>query len=413
MKLFRKEAIEFQRSKLIGEVFLNTPPKYTLYTIIFIFMFLIFILFILSNNFSRKEKALGFLTSNLGEIKLKSTSTAVLDELNVYVGKKVKKGDILYWMKSEVGLETGHSRVSELMQSIAREIEKLDQKEENSKRLFQLRKSSLLQSFDDLENDIKFNKQERDLIDELLKIHSHNFKKSTELAKQGVISNTELDSSKIAKLSTEQRALAVKKRIYQLEEKRKTIKNEQEILSVAHKEALNDLENSREQLLKQKIELSSQGRFSITSPIDGVVTSLFGIEGSQIPTGLPILTLKPDGSEIIAKLIIPSSSIGLLTLNQKVSIKYDSFPFQRFGIFDGHIQRISSNALNPSEFVGPISLPESFFIVDVKLDHKSISAYGRDIKLLAGMKLEAEVIIETTTIFEWFLSPIRAFQKNS
>ncbi|PAJ72102.1 hypothetical protein CJF42_23050 [Pseudoalteromonas sp. NBT06-2] len=411
MKLFRKEAVKFQRSKLIGEVFLNVPPKYTLYTVVFFFILFVFVLFIFNNDYSRKEKAQGFLTSNLGEIKVVATNTAYLDDINVKVGQSVKKGDVLYWMKSARGLETGRSRVHELMQSLERVLTRLAQKKENLIKLFRLRQETLAQRAVDLEHDLEFNEQEALLVAAMLKIHSNNFENRIMLAKKGLISQSDLDSYKLQFFSMQQSELAIKKEVHHLEEQRVTYAKEKEIASVMHLDELNGIEQQKEQLFKQKIELSSQGRFSVKAPSNGVVTSIFGEVSHQVLAGMPILMLEPERSEIIAKLVIPSSSVGLLDTGQKVTIKYDSFPFQRFGIFGGHILSISKNALNPNEFIGPIIPPESFFLVDVKLDHNTISAYGRNIDLISGMKLEAEVVLETTSIIEWFLSPLRAFKK--
>jgi membrane fusion protein len=54
---------------------------------------------------------------------------------------------------------------------------------------------------------------------------------------------------------------------------------------------------------------------------------------------------------------------------------------------------------------------EPLYRITVALDRQSISAYGKDQELKAGMALEAQIRQDARAIWEWVLEPVLALQK--
>ena len=57
-----------------------------------------------------------------------------------------------------------------------------------------------------------------------------------------------------------------------------------------------------------------------------------------------------------------------------------------------------------ADIPGIIASPSYRIVVD--LDAQSIKAYGRDMPLRSGMKLDADIIIEKRSLLRWLFDPI-------
>jgi membrane fusion protein len=96
-----------------------------------------------------------------------------------------------------------------------------------------------------------------------------------------------------------------------------------------------------------------------------------------------------------------------------VLLRYQAFPYQKFGFYEGHIVDISRSALSPSELPQQLSgltslygSTEPVYRITVVLAKQTATAYGQPVALQPGMQLEADVLIETRSLIEWALDPL-------
>jgi len=60
----------------------------------------------------------------------------------------------------------------------------------------------------------------------------------------------------------------------------------------------------------------------------------------------------------------------------------------------------------PSELPVPLELKEPVYRVTVNLKQQHVNAYGKDFPLQAGMSLEADIILDKQTLFQWIFNPL-------
>ena len=136
--------------------------------------------------------------------------------------------------------------------------------------------------------------------------------------------------------------------------------------------------------------------------------------GQQINANIPLLNIVPDGSSLEAHLYIPSSAIGFIRLNQPVKLRFQAFPYQKFGQADGKILSISETTINPQELSSFGDVNQSFknnqndpiYLVKVRLNEQTIKAYGEKKPLKVGMVFEADILQEQRKLYEWVLEPL-------
>ena len=135
--------------------------------------------------------------------------------------------------------------------------------------------------------------------------------------------------------------------------------------------------------------------------------------GSNANTATPLVSLLPEGSKLEAQLFTPSRSIGFVRVGQRVLIRYQAFPYQKFGHYKGTVKSISMTAISPNELPPQLArltsltaTGEPLYRITVALDAQAITAYGKPQQLHPGMQLESEIELERRKLYEWVLEPL-------
>jgi len=146
----------------------------------------------------------------------------------------------------------------------------------------------------------------------------------------------------------------------------------------------------------------------VTAPAAGTVAALLVEPGQAVGGGASLLTLLPDGSPLEAHLYAPSRAVGFIRAGQEVRLRFPAFPYQKFGSHRARVLSVSRSALVPAEsgFVPPDGAREPLYRVKVALERQTVSAYGRDEPLQAGMLVDADVLLDRRRLIEWVFEPL-------
>ncbi|HSX83084.1 MAG TPA: HlyD family efflux transporter periplasmic adaptor subunit, partial [Candidatus Saccharimonadia bacterium] len=153
-------------------------------------------------------------------------------------------------------------------------------------------------------------------------------------------------------------------------------------------------------------EYESRRQVVMSAPRDGVVTTILGVQGQTITTTTPLLSLVPAEAVLEAHLLVPSRAMGFIAPRQAVAVHYQAFPYQRFGSAKGHITEIAKTLITPNEVALPVPLQEPVYRVTVALEAQTVTAYGVEMPLQAGMVLEADIWLDQRRILEWVFDPL-------
>ena len=157
---------------------------------------------------------------------------------------------------------------------------------------------------------------------------------------------------------------------------------------------------------QELIEYESRRQVVIRAPSAGVVTTILGLQGQHITTTTPLLSLVPADAVLEAHLLAPSRAMGFLAPRQTVAVRYQAFPYQRFGSAKGRITDIAKTLLTPHEVALPVPFQEPVYRVTVALEAQTVTAYGAEMPLQAGMLLDADIWLEQRRIIDWIFDPL-------
>ena len=123
------------------------------------------------------------------------------------------------------------------------------------------------------------------------------------------------------------------------------------------------------------------------------------------------LTVLPAGAALEAEIYAPSRAAGFIRPGMQVLLRYEAYPYQKFGQHTATVREVALTALRPDELPMPGAVPgsttaEPLYRIRVTLDQQSVQAYGKQMPLKSGMLVDASVVLEHRKLYEWVLEPL-------
>jgi hemolysin D len=157
----------------------------------------------------------------------------------------------------------------------------------------------------------------------------------------------------------------------------------------------------------------------LASPVDGTVQNVkIHTPGAVVTTADTLMTIVPDGTGVEVEAMVENTDIGFVREGQQVEIKFDAFPFTRYGLVRGTVRRLgrdsvqspakSDRAPNSSSEAASSPVPNSGLTYPAKitLERDWIEVDGRREKVQPGMHVSAEVKTGDRRAIDFLLSPI-------
>lgn len=170
-----------------------------------------------------------------------------------------------------------------------------------------------------------------------------------------------------------------------------------------------DADRSISELLARHAALKSEAdqlrrsdSLVITAPSRGIVADLPMRPGQRVRPDSSIATLIPDGSPLEVHLFAPSQAIGFARSGQPVRLRFDAFPYQKYGAARGRVIAVSPVAVDPSSIDPTLNVRESVFRIRVRIEPlRNLPA------LKPGMTVSADMLLERRPLWALLFGPLR------
>jgi membrane fusion protein len=404
--LFRQEVVARRQSTLFGEVTLSTPPSSRLLTLLAVAAITAIVAFAALGHYTRKAHVSGYLAPDKGIIKVYPAATGTLVDKRVSEGQTVQEGEILFLLSTDHGTtETPAAQAA----AIARMRE----------RLASLRAALPTQAAIDASESRTLSQQIRGLEAESAQLQVAIDTQAQRLAsaEETATQYRELAAkhfvSDLQSREKLEQVLDQRSRLEVLRRDRTTVERDLAALrgelSASALRARNQRAASERDIAAMEQELTeyeSRRSVVVAAPAHGTVTAILVERGQTVSPGTPLLTVLPTGAVLQAQLLVPSRAIGFIKQDQTVSLRYEAFPFQRFGSHQGRVTEIAKTLISPNDATLPVALNEPVYRVTVALATQTVNAYAQDIPLQSGMLLAADVWLDRRRILEWIFDPL-------
>ncbi|MEN8130360.1 MAG: HlyD family efflux transporter periplasmic adaptor subunit, partial [Pseudomonadota bacterium] len=140
----------------------------------------------------------------------------------------------------------------------------------------------------------------------------------------------------------------------------------------------------------------------IKAPVSGVLTNVaFTQIGDKVDAKTPIAGIAPEDARMVLQVAIPERDRGFLKEGMKVKLKFNAFPYQRYGFIQGVLEYIA-----PSTSVDKSS-KKLIFKGRISLEHNYFSVESIHYPLRYGMTASAEIVVRKRRLIDMALDPLR------
>jgi len=179
------------------------------------------------------------------------------------------------------------------------------------------------------------------------------------------------------------------------------------------------------QLLNERVDLQSQqqrtqgelqkqvyksGLLELKATEDGIVKDMATYTpGAVVQPGVVLLNLVPKSEPLLAEVAIHNEDVGFVAPGQRVKLKLQAYPFQKYGLLEGVVELVGadSSSNDPQKAAAMGQSPQSYKAL-VKLSSQTLSTPGQQaLKLTPGMVVQAEISQGQRTVLEYLLSPVQ------
>lgn len=408
--LFRQEVIDAKRGEWLGSIIVAAPLSRWLLTMLALALAAAILLFLFVGHYTRRETVLGQLVPSAGLLNIAAPGAGTITRLHVRDGQVVKAGDVLLTLSSEqdsAALGDTHALVGQQLdiQRSRLQADLLNQKQLSEQQAGALRaKVALLDAqLTQIAGQLAIQQQQVTSNQQMLA-------KIQPLAAKGFVSAVQIQQQETAVLDAQAQYKALVRQ--QLDTRQQLGATQQQLAQLPLDDAgkRNDTERQLASLTQSMAQNEMQRAVVLRAPRDGMVSTVLLKEGQMAGAGQPLLSILPSGSVLQAQLLVPSRAIGFIEPGSRVVLRYQAFPYQKFGQQYGEVTDISRSALSPADIAALMGQQaqqqEPLYRIQVRLDRQQVLAYGKQEPIKPGMALEADIQMEKRRLIEWVFEPL-------
>lgn len=410
--LFRHEAVAFFNTRQYGTVILTSHVNQKILPMFFIAITVVIIFFLYFFNVARKTEVSGVLLPSQGLLRIRAGQTGIVTGVKASEGQYVQVGDVLFTLSNERytgAMQSAESTVSALLEnrldSYRDELFQMSRQSGQRVAAAQKRVVALLEEGKRLDAQIALQRSR-------IMLAIQSFRRFENLHATNYISVAQLEQ-KDGELLDQRQRLAELERL-------KGVNGRDHVAADAEYHDL-VLQAQRDKTALKRNELTIQQDLTesearreihVVAPVAGTVTAIAAEIGKPVSPDTTLASLLPAGSELEAEIYAPSSSVGFVKSGMKVLLRYQAYPYQKFGQQEAIVHEVARTSMSVQELTLPGAAKtvnqssEPVYRIRLKLKQQTVLAYGKPAELKAGMLLDASIILEHRRLYEWVLEPL-------
>jgi membrane fusion protein len=410
--LFRQQALEHVAVRQYGTVILTRPVSYWFLTAMFVGFALLVLVFFFCFSTTRKAQCQGILLPSSGVIRIFPSQPGVVTEKRVREGQRVAAGDILFILSGErsgANVDSVQNTVSALMRSRRDSFgEELKQADLQSREHM----AALLRKIDQWKADIGRADDQIELQKNRIAVSEKAYKRFSDLKDTNFISSAQLQDKQIDLLDQQQKMVDLQRGKAGSERELAAAESDYRDLQIQAQREAAALRRNVSSTEQDLTENEATRKITVRAPQSGVVTAIAFDVGQSATKSTPMVSLLPSDARLEAEIYVPSRSIGFVQPGMAVQLRYEAYPYQKFGQYTAHVYEISNTSVRADELSFPSSAPitngasEPVYRIRLKLDQQTVQAYGKPVALKSGMLVDASILLEHRYLYEWILEPL-------
>ena len=401
--LFRQEVIEASRERLAGTVVAAVPPSSRFYTWLVIGVVAIILLLLIFGNYASSAQVRGIVSYDSGIARVFPSDAAEIRTIHVRTGQSVAAGDPLVTLTPTQGVGGVAPQLAQLAAQdaeLTRQIDLASVIGTTDTSTLQQQRSSLTESIASLE-------RQRTIATGQISLSEAALRRAVSLASQGAGTQRQVEDSRSMLLARRAELESIGERLIAQRETLRNTEIEVQRRSLETRQGRSVLLAQRAALAEQRALLSRSDQVTLTAPIAGIVGDVSADIGQRARPETSLVTVVPRDSRLEIWLYAPSRAVGLSRPGQRVRLKFDSFPFEKYGVGSGIVTDVSRVPTEPGNIGVDLGFQEPVFRIRVRIDRFAPRAPTSIDALRPGMTVSASLVLERRNLWQMLFNPLR------
>ncbi|CAD5880210.1 microcin H47 secretion protein [Escherichia coli] len=381
-----------------GDVIVTTTYSQRAIITCSVFIFICVLLFISIADYTQKRTVNGIVYPDKGIVNIKSKQSGTLSAFYIKGGDYINTGEKLFSIDASSSTQYFRNNEENYRELLSKLREVSGRETQDNINTLNARKKLTEEQIDQTRNSIAIMTNQVRLLDAAIQSQQLTFNRIQEAYKKKYVSDIEKNSVEIQLIDKKMQRQSLNNEISSREGQIISLKKELEDTIDRIENIQNEDKKESLQSLMKMYGIASDTESVLRAPVAGKVAEIVERTGRFVNAGDTILTVIPQGSvnQIVA--FISPELIGEIKKGTKVALKYDSYPYQRFGVEYGVIIDISRVPLQPEDIYTNFGLKfeNACFRVGIKIIERKES-----ITVIPGMSLKVEIPTRKASIIKW------------
>ncbi|MEL7885087.1 HlyD family secretion protein [Serratia marcescens] len=410
--MFRQEAIDNQKMKWRGRALLLPGIPFWLTAGLCLFFLVAFLTFVIAGTYTRRINVTGEISTYPRAANVYSTVQGVVVKQFVTEGQVVTAGAPIYQIdvskstRSGVVSDNQRRDINGQLARIAQIISRLESSKQATLIMLEQQKAQYTVAFT-RSTDILKRAQEG------IRIMKENMENYRHYQTKGLINKDQLTNQVALYYQQQNNLLGLSGQNEQNALQITALESQIHIQAAEFDNQIYQMELQRYELQKELLNIDAGGEIIVRALADGRVDSLSVTVGQMVNVGDSLLQVLPHDIDHYALVLwVPNDAIPYIVAGDKVNVRYDAFPAEKFGQFAGTVSIISKAPASPQEMLTYQGAPKAaltaavpYYKVIVIPEKQSIAYDGKRLSLENGMKAQSTLFLEKRKIYQWMLSP--------
>jgi membrane fusion protein len=415
LPLFRPEVLEARSAQWMGTISLPQPVSDWMLSLLAFAIAGAVLLFLFFGSYTQHETVEGQLIPTKGLLHITTSSPGIILSTPIKEGSHVIKDQPLIEISRETDSLSAGATQKLITDDLRQQLDQLREIQTHQHQLQETQRTQLITHINNLNRQLTSINDQASLQLQQFKINQTRVARITPTLAHGASSKMELEQAQLEVLNNQIQLKTLEHQRLETENQRHTAQDQLHQLPFTIEKENNELQVRFLTIQQSLAQNEAQRAVVIKAPNAGIVANLNIYNGQTIPAGHRLLSIIRVDSPLQAELWLPSRAVGFLKPNDPVVLRYQAFPYQKFGQYSARITEISESSVSPTELSSTLGkqLNTPMYRVLATLNSQSILAYGKPEPLKPGMTLEADILLGRSRFIDWILEPLYGFTRSS
>lgn len=397
LPLFRPEVSRARAGSSLGTIVIGRPLSAQVMSLAGLGIVIALLLLACFGSYAHTVRLSGVLTPAEGVVRIQAPRRGQIAEVLVREGTRVERGQALLViaMREE---SRGGETVEQVLRALTAQQASLRAELDQRAALARMERAGLERRIGELRRQSESLSREGILLDERVQRARTIAGDHEKLAQLGLVSATAVREKQDLLSELLARGLALERSRTQLDGEIAALGAELDAAPLTTAARTAELERASLEIDQRLREKESLRDVLVRAPVAGMATAVLARTSQTVDSSAPLLSIVPSGAALEAHLIVPSRAIAHVKPGQRVKLRYDAFPHQKFGHAKGRVVSVSRAAVTAAV----TSDAEAGYRIVVRLESQTMGGEP----LLPDMRLEADVELERRRLIEWLIGPI-------